>query len=69
MYAKNYLASRLRKGSLGLESKIFITAPKFNIEISYSEFFSDCEKQANVMQSARVDVGDRILYFASKTIA
>lgn len=67
MYAKNYLASRLRKGSLGLESKISVTASEFNIHISYSKLFSDCEKLANVMQSA--GVGNRILYFAPKTIA
>lgn len=69
MYDANYLATRLRRASLGREEATFLKNHQTGDAVSYGAFFDNAERMAAVLTKNGVKPGDRIAVQAPKTQA
>lgn len=69
MYEQNYLATRLRKASVGAEDSTFLRNHQTGETVSYGAFFANAERMAAVLVEAGLEPGDRVAVQAPKTQA
>lgn len=69
MYDTNYLASKLRKASLGKDEKPFLKNHQTGRSTTYGAFFANAERMAAVLIANGVKPGDRVAVQAPKTEA
>jgi malonyl-CoA/methylmalonyl-CoA synthetase len=69
MYDDNYLASRLRRASVGGEDAPFLRNHQTGQTVSYGAFFANAERMASVLVEAGLKPGDRVAVQAPKTQA
>ncbi|WP_166416685.1 malonate--CoA ligase [Cochlodiniinecator piscidefendens] len=69
MYQGNYLASTLRRASLGRERAVFLTDHQTGRSMSYGDFFANAERMANALVALGVTPGDRVAVQTPKTVA
>lgn len=67
MYDRNHLAHRLRRASVGQESRTFLTHGASGETASYGDFFHNAERMATALRHMGVEPGDRVAVQAPKT--
>jgi len=68
MYLENYLASRLRRASLGRDDALFLSSHDTGANVTYGAFFANAERIAAALVAAGVKPGDRIAVQTPKTV-